>query len=65
MNNTIQLTPYSQELLQEQLARGSYDILFSEPIAEGERIAKFLERPLNIETMARQVDPSLHRQREK
>jgi hypothetical protein len=42
-----------------------YHNLLADPTAEALRIAKFLERPLNIEDMVGQVDPTLYRQREK
>ena len=40
-----------------------YHSLLAEPLAESRRIAKFLGMPLDLEAMARQVDPSLYRAR--
>jgi hypothetical protein len=42
-----------------------YHKLLSEPLGEAQRIAKFLDVPLNIEGMASQIDPSLYLQHEK
>jgi hypothetical protein len=45
------------------LCRLSYHQVISEPRHAAEAIQNFLERALNVEAMARQVDPGLYRQR--
>jgi hypothetical protein len=37
--------------------------LIADPRGQAESMVRFLEIPLDAEAMARQVDPSLHRQR--
>jgi Sulfotransferase domain len=45
------------------VCRLPYHELLAEPKATAARLAGFLNLPLDTEAMARQVDPSLHRQR--
>ena len=46
-----------------RLCELEYQKVVAEPRAEAERIRAFLGRPLDVEAMARAVDPSLHRNR--
>ena len=46
-----------------RLCELEYQKVVAEPHAEAERIRAFLGRPLDVEAMARAVDPSLHRNR--
>ena len=42
-----------------------YHAVLREPKETAESVAKFLELPLDVEAMAKQVDGSLYRQRRK
>jgi hypothetical protein len=46
-----------------RVLRISYHQVRSDPRRAAELVQGFLEQPLDIDSMARQVDPSLHRQR--
>jgi hypothetical protein len=60
-----QVTVWLRARTNLQVCWVEYHKLLSEPLGEAQRIANFLEVPMNIEGMAGQVDPSLYRQREK
>jgi Sulfotransferase domain len=46
-----------------EVCRVEYGLLLREPLREAGRVQEFLNLPLDVEAMARQVDGSLHRQR--
>jgi hypothetical protein len=46
-----------------RVLRVEHRALIADPPAEAARIAAFLERPLDVDAMARAVDPALHRNR--
>ena len=48
-----------------KVSRVQYHSLLNQPKEAAEAVAKFLERPLDIEAMTRQVDGTLYRQRRK
>ena len=48
---------------QIRVLRVNYHDVLRDPRAVSETIAGFLQQPLDIEAMARQIDPALHRQR--
>lgn len=48
-----------------QVIEVNYNELMREPRAHAERIAQFLGQPLDLDAMARQVDASLYRNRER
>ncbi len=46
-----------------RVLRVNYHHVLREPRAVSEKVAEFLQQPLDIAAMTRQVDPALHRQR--
>ena len=48
-----------------KVSRVQYHSLLNQPKEAAEAVAKFLERPLDVEAMTRQVDGTLYRQRRK